>query len=137
MKNLRYLIYATFFIACSAVWGEVVLVVAKDSPLNGIKSSEVKKLFLGKSNSLGGKTYFPALLKKGSAHSAFLKKHVNRLPSQFARTWQKLVFTGKAKMPKSFSSEAELIDYLSNNPNSIGYINKTSLSDKVKTLKVN
>jgi len=46
--------------------------------------------------------------------------------------WSKLIFTGKGTPPKEVSTDAEVIELVAANPNIIGYINASSVTDKVK-----
>lgn len=114
-----------------------VLVIANPS----VKSSDVSKgdlrdVFNGASSSLAGSKVSPVLLKPGAVSDEFLSAYVGKADGAFRAGWRSLVFSGQASMPRSFDSEAALVDYVAHNPGAIGYIGKATPHDGVKVLEV-
>lgn len=56
------------------------------------------------------------------AHEPFLKTYVGKSPSQFAISWKKIVFTGKANAPVAVKSDAEVVAAVARTPGAIGYL---------------
>ena len=127
-----------------------VLVVSN----NGVKDTslvkdDVANIFLGKKSTFSDKSNIVIVtLAKGQTHENFLKTYLNKTPSQFANYWKKQVFTGKAKAPKSFKTEKELVEFVAKTKGAIGYISpatakdtkimkdETTNKDKVKTITI-
>jgi hypothetical protein len=63
-----------------------------------------------------------------------VKNHIGESPDQFRVGWQKAVFTGQGAMPKTFDSEAALIEYVAATPGALGYVSRILPQDNVKTL---
>ncbi len=103
----------------------------------------VASIFLGKKTTYSDKSKVVlATLKEGTPHTGFLKTYLGKTPSQFKNYWKKLVFTGKAKQPKAFKTEKELVEYVGKTKGAIGYISLAAskdtkiMQDKVKTIPV-
>ena len=64
----------------------------------------------------------------------FYKKVLEKEPSQVKAIWSKIVFSGKGKAPKEYKSSAEVKKVVSENPNAIGYIEKSAADDSVKVV---
>ena len=54
--------------------------------------------------------------------------------SQYKAFWSKLVFTGKGKPPKEMSGDAAVIAAVSANPDAIGYVSASAVTDAVKVI---
>ena len=116
---------------------EVVIVKAGHSSKQ-IPKKRLKKLLLGKSKKWpSGEKVILAVLTHGPTHENFIKKYARKTPKQFTNYWRKLVFSGKGKMPKSFSSETELIKFVAKTPGALGYVDSATRRDGVTALPVN
>ncbi len=116
---------------------DVVLVANVDVPGATMDAGSVEKVFLGKTRSVGDKKVEVTILKAGDVHEAFLKNFIKKTSSQFTNSWKKLVFSGKAKMPKEFATEKEMVEYIAKTSGAIGYIHvKTSQDSSIMTNKV-
>ncbi len=91
-------------------------------PAGSLSKGDVEAIFLGKKAKIGGTKVVLATLKGGDTHKTFLKAYVGKTTSQYRNYWKKLVFTGKAKAPKSFKSEKALAAFVAKTPGAIGYI---------------
>jgi ABC-type phosphate transport system substrate-binding protein len=125
-------------LGCGVAKAQEVVVVANNSvKASDVSSDEIKSVFSGEKSSLkDGSHVVPVTLKGGAAHDAFLKKYVGKDDGAFRASWRSLVFTGQGSMPKTFDTEAELVTYVGETPGAIGYVNKETPHDKVKTLAV-
>jgi hypothetical protein len=116
--------------------GEVVLVANGGVGADSVSAEEVKQLFLGRTTKLGGSRVAPVCLKSGATHEAFLREYIGRTEAAYRNHLKKQVFTGKGSMPKTFSSEAELVAYVAETAGAIGYVGNNASREGVKTLTV-
>lgn len=136
---LRQLTLATVLFMASAVNAEaLVVIVNKSNPLKQMSKNEVKQIFLGKTTRFeNGEKVKAADYRKGDQlRSPFFKKVCNKSPKDVDNYWYRMVFTGKGVPPKSFDSEASLVDFVANNENAIGYVRQSAVSSAVKTVLV-
>jgi ABC-type phosphate transport system substrate-binding protein len=137
-KSYLPILFLGLVLAASAAKAQEAVVVAN----SGVKATEVssddlRDVFTGAKSSLkDGSRVTPVTLKGGAEHEAFLKKYVGKSDSAFRAGWRSLVFTGQASMPKTFDTDAALLDYVAATPGAIGYVSKDAATDKVKTLAV-
>jgi ABC-type phosphate transport system substrate-binding protein len=116
---------------------EAVVVANSGVKATEVSSDDLRDVFTGAKSSLkDGSRVTPVTLKGGAEHEAFLKKYVGKSDSAFRAGWRSLVFTGQASMPKTFDTDAALLDYVAATPGAIGYVSKDAATDKVKTLAV-
>jgi len=109
---------------------EVVVIVNPKAAESTLSKDQVSQVFLGKSSALT-----PVDQAEGAAiRSEFYKKVTDREPSQVKSLWSKLVFTGKATMPKEFGDSAAVKKAVAADPKLIGYIEKSALDSSVKAV---
>jgi len=101
-----------------------------------IANNSVKAADVSKSDLKDGSHVTPVLLKSGAANDEFLSAYVGKSDTAFKASWRSLVFSGQATMPKSFDSDAAVVEYVSHTAGAIGYISKGTPHDGVKTLAV-
>ena len=123
-----------------SVWGApepLVLIANEDVFDNELSLDQVRRIFLNKKSRWGDNSNIVlVVLRQGETHDAFLEKFVRKTPFQFRAFWKKLVFTGKGRSPRSFATEAELVDYVSMTSGAIGYVGKDAKLEGVKTIAV-
>lgn len=109
---------------------EVVVVVSAGSAQGAMSRDEVAQYFLGKSSSM------TPIDQPESApiRAEFYKKVTDKEVSQAKALWSKLVFTGKATMPKEAGSSADVKKAVAANPKAIGYIEKSAVDSTVKVV---
>jgi ABC-type phosphate transport system substrate-binding protein len=76
------------------------------------------------------------LSKGGAAHEAFIKQYLGKNDPALQAFYRSLVFTGKASMPKSFASDAEVVAYVAKTKGAVGYVSSGAASEGAKTLEV-
>jgi ABC-type phosphate transport system substrate-binding protein len=96
----------------------------------------VTRIFLGKLNKFpDGSSVIPVNQKSGSADkSSFDKKALGKSSSQIKAYCSKLMFSGKGKPPKEFSSDSEVKAFVAREPSAIGYIDEASVDKSVKVI---
>ena len=115
---------------------EIVVVVASNNPVGALTANEVNDLFLGRSNRFpNGQLASPIEQSEGSnAQLEFYQRILQRTPAQMKAHWSKLVFTGRGEPPPSVASDSAMIDALSADPGAVGYVDSSSLDDRVKVV---
>ena len=131
MKNI-YIQLACLgtLLMCSAVGAkaDVVLVVAKDSPIESLSRHEVNDIFLGNA------TRLPNVGKVIPLDRSEDQDYTGRDLPQIKAHWAKYIFTGRGYPPKTVSSIDELKELLSKNPNAIGYVTPDMVDGSMKIL---
>jgi TonB family protein len=119
----------------TAFAGDIKLIVNSSVRADTISGGELKRVFLEESNSLGDGTHVePVLEKDGAVHQAFLREFLGRTDDDLQTYYRVLVFTGRGSMPRTFSSDAEIVAYVARTRSAIGYVSTATSTDGVKTL---
>jgi ABC-type phosphate transport system substrate-binding protein len=129
---LKAAIAAAAFSAFSlpAVAEEIAIIVSPQNAATKMHTEQAAQFFLGKSS-----MFTPVDLPESSAVRAdFYKKVTDKDASQVKAIWSKLVFTGKATMPKEYRTAAEVKKAVASDPNAIGYIEKSAVDSTVKVI---
>ncbi|HWJ93522.1 MAG TPA: hypothetical protein VNT33_02290 [Telluria sp.] len=129
MKRMIAAVLVAAFAAAPAL-AEVVVVVNPKAPEASMTKDEVAQFFLGKSSAM------TPIDQPESApiRAEFYKKVTDKDISQAKALWSKLVFTGKATMPKEVAGSAEVKKAVAANPKAIGYIEKSAVDATVKVV---
>ncbi len=117
--------------------GEVVVVVAANSPITRLSDGEIADAFLGKLTRLpGGPSFVPLDQSEGSAaREAFYLKFTGKSPAQLKAFWSKVIFTGRGRPPRTLANDAEVIRALQANPGAIGYVERASVGAGARILR--
>jgi ABC-type phosphate transport system substrate-binding protein len=109
--------------SADAADGAPILVAHPDVPVEALDSRDVKKIFLGEKTRWENqqRIYF-ITLKNPEVHESFLQRHVGKTPTQYDIFWKKRVFSGRGRMPEAVDSAPAVMEYVSRNPGSIGYL---------------
>jgi ABC-type phosphate transport system substrate-binding protein len=139
MKNLTYLLIVGVALgAANLARAADIKVIANPSVgASSVSVEELKAVFLATRSSLSdGSHVEPVLEKGGPTHEAFLKDIVGKTDSAFETYLRSLVFTGKASMPKTTASDADMVAYVAKTKGAIGYVSAGATTTGVKTLEV-
>jgi len=112
------------------------LIIANPSvKASDVSKADVRDIFSGAASNLkDGSHVTPILLKAGTTNDAFLDLYIGKSDAAFRASWRSLVFSGQATMPRSFESEAAVVEYVAHTPGAIAYIAKTTPHEGVKIL---
>ena len=66
-----------------------------------------------------------------------IEDYIERSVQRFVTYWRQMVFTCKGVPPKSFGSEAELVDFVARTPGSVGFASPSANVSEVKVLPLN
>jgi hypothetical protein len=138
MKRTSFVLAAAcaVIIPLHATAADVKVIANNSVASSSISSGDIQAVFLLDKDSLGGSHVEPVLEKSGPAHEAFLKAYVGKNDTALQAFYRSLVFTGKASMPKSVGSDAEVIAYVAKTKGAIGYVSSATTAEGVKTLEV-
>ena len=113
-----------------------VAIIVHPSNAATLSEGDIAKIYLGKSKKFpGGETALALDKPAGEANRvAFIKNVVGKSETQYKSYWSRLIFTGKGVPPKIISSDAEVVNLVSRNPDMIGFVDASSVSDGVKVI---
>jgi ABC-type phosphate transport system substrate-binding protein len=109
---------------------EVVVVVNLKAAESSMTKDQVAQFFLGKSSSMTPVDQ----PESAPIRAEFYKKVTDKDASQVKSLWSKLVFTGKATMPKEAADSAAVKKAVAADPKAIGYIEKSAVDASVKVI---
>jgi len=123
--------------AVTASAADVKIIANASVGASSVSADELKGVFLATKTSLSdGSHVEPVLEKDGPTHEAFLKEVVGKTDSALETYYRSLVFTGKASMPKTTASDADMVAYVAKTKGAIGYVSAGAATAGVKTLEV-
>jgi len=109
---------------------EVVVIVNPKAAEASMTKDQVAQFFLGKSSAMTPVDQ----PESAPIRAEFYKKVTDKDVSQAKALWSKLVFTGKATMPKEAGDSAAVKKAVANDPKAIGYIEKSAADASVKVI---
>ena len=106
------------------------LVVIANPAAEALSPNQVADIFLGRNKA------FTPFNQIESAHirEEFYEKATGRDPGQVKAIWARLVFTGKASMPKELADSAAVKKAVAADPKAIGYVEKSAVESGVKVV---
>lgn len=107
-----------------------VAVIVNAGASSAPTQSEVANIFLGKDNSLKAVDQASWNPTKDKFYTAITNKN----ESQLRAYWSGMVFTGKGQPLPSVADDGAVIARVSSQADAIGYVDKTTVNDKVKVL---
>jgi ABC-type phosphate transport system substrate-binding protein len=114
------------------------VVVNAANPISSLSYSELSDLFLKKSSRWNdGGLVEPVDQRESSPVRETFNRDVHRKSAAAVRAfWQLRIFSGRDVPPPEKGSDAEVIAYVRNNPNAIGYISASASAAGVKVVAV-
>ena len=109
---------------------EVVVVANPKAAESSMTKDQVAQYFLGKSGAMNPIDQ----PESAPVRAEFYKKVTDKDASQVKSLWSKLVFTGKATMPKEAADSAAVKKMVAADPKAIGYIEKSAVDASVKVI---
>ncbi len=114
---------------------EVAVIVHKGNT-DEMDPNLLKMIFLGKVKSFPsvGRA-IPLPLPEGhQARVLFFKAVIKKTESQYTSYWAAQMFTGNGVPPKLVTDEAAVVKLVSSNPNTIGFVDASQVSDQVRVV---
>ncbi|MBQ4797945.1 phosphate ABC transporter substrate-binding protein [Pseudoalteromonas sp. MMG006] len=132
---MKKLILASALSICSFSAFAEVAVIVNPGNSNAIDADTIKKVYLGKAKSFANGNKVTPVTQNGTAVAdEFNTKVVGKSSSQLNAYWSKLVFTGKGTPPEKLDTDQAVVDFVAANGDSIGYIDSSKVTDKVKVV---
>ena len=101
------------------------VIVNAENPVGLLSPQELSRLFLSKTTTwaFNGQTVLPVEPgASSSVRTAFIREIHHKNPVDISVYWEQMVFQGKATPPPTESSDSEVMDYVRQHPNAIGYV---------------
>ena len=139
MRHTQYLTFATVLGLLSfleAQAADLKIIANPSLTASSVSADELKAVFLVTKTSLNGDHVEPVLDKGGPTHDAFLRRYLGKTDAALSIYYRSLVFTGKAFMPKTLESDAEVADYVAKTKGAIGYVKSDTSAPGVKEITV-
>lgn len=143
MKNSKHIAHTLSALMLGLIanmaMADVVVVVSSKSAVSTLTGAQATDIFLGKTSTFpGGGQAVPIDQKEGSAiRDEFYTKVAGKSGAQVKAYWSKIIFSGKGQPPKEVADSAAVKKLIADNPNLIGYIDKSSVDGSVKTVFAN
>jgi len=137
-KTILCLTLLAILVSPAFSMAENVLVIANRSvAVSGLDRDDIRKIFLGQKTTWddGTKIIF-VVQDRTKAGDAFLKTYLQKTAAQYDKYWKKQVFSGKGRAPYSFSSNQELVEFVSRTPGAIGYVSAATNTGDTKIITV-
>jgi len=109
---------------------DVVVVANPKAAEASMTKDQVAQFFLGKSSAMSPIDQ----PESAPVRAEFYKKVTDKDGSQVKALWSKLVFTGKATMPREAADSAAVKKMVASDPKAIGYIEKSAVDASVKVI---
>ena len=115
---------------------DVVVVVSARSAITRLTAEQVTKIFLGKTEAFpNGDGATPIDQVEGDPiRDEFYSKVAHKNAPQVTAYWAKIIFTGDGHPPKLLGGNAAVRKAVANNPNAIGYIDKSAVDSSIRVI---
>jgi ABC-type phosphate transport system substrate-binding protein len=103
---------------------EYKIIVNAANPVTTLSREHVTRIFLKKVSTWpNGQPAAPVDLRSGSpTRRAFSRVVLGKDPAEVAAYWNQLIFSGRGLPPPTKSSDSEVLAYVRDNPNAVGYV---------------
>lgn len=120
----------------SSIMAEMVAVVSANSTIDTLSINQTVDIFLGKTTRFpdGSRAVPIDQIEGSSEREEFYQQFSGKSPEQLKAHWSKIIFTGRGQPPKEVASSDEVKQHMQDNPNAIGYIDKSKVDDSVKVI---
>ena len=138
MRHTHYFIFATAGLlgVLVAPAADLKIIANPSLTASSVSAAELKAVFLMTKTSLNGGHVEPVLEKGGPTHDAFLTRYLGKTDAALSIYYRSLVFTGKAFMPKTLESDAEVADYVAKTKGAVGYVKSDTSTPGAKEITV-
>jgi ABC-type phosphate transport system substrate-binding protein len=117
---------------------EFTLVTHRDNPVDSLRLTEVRDIYLGKKVFWSGGRAITVLLQEdGELHRAFSLKVLGKSPRQLHLYWKRILFSGEGVPPRKLPNDSAVIEMVAANPRAIGYIDARHLDGRIKAIRIN
>jgi ABC-type phosphate transport system substrate-binding protein len=139
---MRKILTLAALLAASASFAEeparVRVIVNPANRETALSREQVSRLFLRKQTSWpsGGQVDPVDQRSSSAAREKFVEWAHHRSPSALSLYWQQQVFSGRGSPPPEKAGDAEVIEYVAQNPGAVGYVSAGAKVGNVRVLAV-
>lgn len=115
------------------------VIVHESNPVDSISKSDLADYFLKKKTRWqSGRAVTPVdQTEKNGVRDEFCRNVLGKEVPWVKSYWQRMIFSGRETPPAELSSDAEVVSFVSSNPDAIGYVTSgASTGSGVKVVKV-
>ncbi|KQZ44088.1 hypothetical protein [Duganella sp. Root1480D1] len=125
-------------LASAAAAAELVVVVSARSPITSLRAEQVADIFLSEATRFpdGGEVVALDLPIGSPLRDDFYLKVASRTPALMKAYWTKRIFTGRGQPPRELPNSQAVRKLVADNPNLIGYIDRSALDGSVRPVLV-
>lgn len=111
---------------------DLVLIAHRHAPVDNISRDEAVNIYMGRLRRFpSGESVQPL---DGPAKAQFYRLLVNKELADINAYWARLVFSGRTSPPRLLDRNQAIVEYVSANPDAIGYIDRADLNAGVKVI---
>jgi len=135
-KPIIIAVLAAALLAGSVCRAEVVVIVSARNPVKVLSSEQAADLFLGVSADFpNGLHAVPIDQSEGSpVRDTFYLRSSGKAPAQMKAYWARMLFTGRGQPPVESGDSAAIKRLVADNPNLVGYIDRSALDSSVRAV---
>jgi ABC-type phosphate transport system substrate-binding protein len=132
------LLTASLLAGGAACASDLVVIVSARSPVGALRPDQVAAIFLGQMPRFpDGMEAVPLDQRLGSAlRDEFYTRVTGKTPPLLKAYWSKMVFTGRGQPPGEVTDNAAVRRRVAENPELIGYIERSALDASVRPVLV-
>lgn len=130
----RILALGCMMLCSSKIFADIAIITHQASPLTSLDKETATLIFLKKIDNVNGLPLTPLDLPKGDVRNRFYLQLANRTADQLLAYWCRLLFTGKGRPPQMLHGGEEMLERVSKEIGTIGYLETDQLNDQVKVL---
>jgi ABC-type phosphate transport system substrate-binding protein len=142
MKKTFFLLVGLVFLVVQSVMlaqdTSFKIVVNTANPIASISKDDLSKLFLKKSTTWkNGREVIPVDQSERSPVRENFSKNIHDRPVAAIKSyWQQQMFSGRSTPPTTKSSDGELLSFVQQNPDAIGYVSSSVAISGVKVVDI-
>lgn len=125
---MTLLLSSIVLLSAGSASAAVKLVVHSSNNIASISKAKAADLILKRVTRWdNGRVVTPVdLSEKSPIRAAFTKEVLGKEVAWVKSYWQKMIFSGRATPPAELSSEAEVLEFVRNNPEAFGYVSESA-----------
>jgi ABC-type phosphate transport system substrate-binding protein len=118
--------------------GSYIVIVNANNPVSALTRDQVSRLFLKKAHWATGRPVQPVDLAETSPVRAAFTKEIHRRAVPAVKSyWRQQIFSGQEVPPVERTSDSEVIAFVADNPDAIGYaFAGADVGEKVKIVSI-
>ena len=132
---MKWVILLWIALCSSCSIAGIVVVTAKETPVQVLTEQQVENIFLSRTNRLpNGDLVVPLELKKGKNRAEFYQRIAGKSPTQLSAYWTTLVFSGRGRPPKGIGNLDSLVSKLEKTRGAISYLDEEEVPSELKVI---